>query len=99
MATLKHTHTYVRGKVQFGELHFRCAHPDCTHSARVSMVVGKRSICAVCGQNELILPDQPSILSKIAKPRCLECSQTKEARQRRQLLDIVGGAMDAEDPR
>lgn len=73
---LDHVHTFVRWKKLFNEWHFRCADPDCMKVSPQSLLVGKRSICAICRKEEMILSNDDL---RRAKPRCAMCSNTKEA--------------------
>ena len=90
---LDHIHTYVRWKVAFGELQYRCANPDCLHTAPVSLIEGKRSICSKCGLNELILSKED--LRRV-KPMCVECSNTKEAKSKKRFKNIVSDLFQEE---
>ena len=83
MPKLNHTHTLVRWKDRFGEMHYKCAHPDCTYAAARSFLIGKRSLCAVCLKMELILTIADL---RMARPRCINCSETQEAKATRELL-------------
>jgi hypothetical protein len=84
MPALKHTHSYVRWKIQVGRKRFdkkiggepayRCNHPECTHFAPRSLVIGKRSVCSRCG-SEFILT--ATDLQKAA-PVCPEHSARTE---------------------
>jgi hypothetical protein len=85
MRKLDHIHTFVRyrkmrpggttGKKE--EWFYRCAHPDCGEVKSRTFLKGKRSMCAVCGQNPIIL-DYEAL--RRAKPNCPECSNTKKSR-------------------
>lgn len=92
---LDHTHTYVRWKKAFGEQQYKCDDPDCTSTAPRSLLLGKRSICAICRSKDLIL-DHKSL--KLARPRCENCSNTQESRKKRELkekVEAILGGMDA----
>jgi hypothetical protein len=84
--SLNHIHTYIRWKQAFGEMHYRCDHPDCMHHAPVSLLRGKKSVCAVCKVKELILKSSDF---KLARPRCEDCSETAEAVARREFAAIA----------
>jgi hypothetical protein len=73
----------VRWRERFGEMQYKCAHPDCTYSAARSFLIGKRSLCAVCLKMEMILTIADL---RMAKPRCINCSDTAEAKATRELL-------------
>lgn len=83
MPSLKHTHTYVKYKKRPG--YWRCADPKCSHYTDHESCVGKASLCNVCG-NEFVLTyaDLQNV-----KPRCLNCSETKEAREFRKVKAIA----------
>ena len=96
---LDHTHTYVRWKKAFGEQQYKCDDPDCTHTAPRSLILGKRTICSICRAKDFIL-DSKSL--KLARPRCPDCSNTKEAKKQREVKEkveaILGGLeIDATD--
>jgi hypothetical protein len=89
-SVVNHVHTYVKLKKQKirgrigssdilrdGEKMFKCDDPECTHIAPYSQVVGKKSICAVCHKEEIIL-DWRAL--ERTRPRCIMCANTKEAR-------------------
>lgn len=95
--TLNHVHTYVRQQtvnrkpvIRDNELMFKCNHPDCSHYAPYSLVIGKRSICAVCHEHELILTNRD--LERV-KPRCHMCSNTKDARNMRKAHDVAANLL------
>lgn len=90
--SLNHVHTFTRGRKIFGVQFYMCAHPDCYDMKARTDLVGKRSLCAVCGQHEMILTKEDL---KRAKPRCSKCSNTNEAREKR--ASEEGGAEGAPD--
>src|SRR5882757_5082819 len=72
-----HIHQYVRVTPKPNrEIRYRCAHPDCTSLAPRDLLPGKRSLCAVCGQTEIILDFE---MLRRAKPTCFKCSGSKKA--------------------
>jgi len=77
MPVLKHTHTYGRWKTRGGEMHFKCLDPQCTHFAPRSLVIGKESKCSKC--ENIVIFDWKQ--AERAKTLCLECQNTKEARE------------------
>ena len=83
MAVLKHTHRYIRWKKETGL--YRCAHPDCTHFTEKSFLLGKRSVCNLCG-DEFVLTREDLLL---AQPRCPNCSNRAGNKQRRKLRELV----------
>ena len=74
-----HVHTYVRCVNLDGTIdknRYRCAHPDCTHWAYRNFLRGKRSLCAICQQREIIM-DYENL--RRARPSCFECGKGKKA--------------------
>jgi hypothetical protein len=78
--SLNHVHTYVRNRKIFGEQYFQCAHPDCYDLKAKKDLIGKRSMCAICGQTEIFLTADDL---KRARPRCANCSNSKKPRNDR----------------
>jgi hypothetical protein len=81
MPILNHVHKYVRWKKRF----YRCTHADCTHYAERSFLIGKRAVCNLCGESFILSPED----LRRSKPRCINCSDTKEAKTRRALMDML----------
>ncbi len=84
-----HTHCYVRARrddLRKDRNRFICNDPFCTHTAQRAQLYGKASLCAVCKQNTFILT--PRSL-KLARPRCEQCSKTREALAKRQTKDTL----------
>lgn len=80
----QHTHTYVR----MSKDTFKCDDPKCTHFAHRALVLGKESICAVC-HDQVIILDKNSL--RRARPRCIQCSNTDEAKKIRERASILKG--------
>ncbi len=74
MAAKKHLHTYERRTRS--RTTYRCIDPECTHLAQKWLIEGKKAICRFC-DGEFIL-DREALRRK--NPRCLSCSDTKQAR-------------------
>lgn len=91
VSILNHTHEWIKWKRRFGELFFRCAHPDCSKITEQSLLVGKRSTCAVCHIKTLVLTKEDL---KRATPRCLDCSNTAAAKQLRETKQKVASVLD-----
>ena len=91
MPHMNHIHEFIKWKVRFGELFYRCAHPDCSKITEQSLLVGKRSTCGLCHTGTLVLTKEDL---KRAKPRCLECSETSAARELRATKAKVAGVLD-----
>ena len=87
MPTLTHVHTYIKYKPNKWNKHdlYRCDDPHCTHFDEKSAILGKATLCNQCGV-EFILTRES--LRRI-KPRCLKCSNTKEARTARAVSALI----------
>jgi hypothetical protein len=75
-----HIHQYVRAKKPNGlkdPLRYRCNHPDCSHWDYKVNLEGKRAMCGVCGQSEIILSYE---LLKWSRPPCFKCSNSSKSR-------------------
>jgi len=77
VAKPEHIHIYVRRSPNV----YACADPDCTHWTYKRFLKGKRSVCATCHRNEIILTTQHL---RRAKPQCMQCSQTRVAKEFRE---------------
>jgi hypothetical protein len=84
-----HVHTYVRRSKDT----YKCDHPDCQHWMTKTDLKGKRSLCAVCRKNTLIL-DHEAL--RRAQPRCADCSDTEEARNGRATGSSICGQKENE---
>lgn len=88
MPALKHVHTYVKYKNRPG--YWRCDDKLCTHFIDKERVKGKLSRCNSCGAVfELTYEDLRRV-----KPVCVECSNTKEAKQKRKVSEIAEQAIE-----
>lgn len=96
MASIDHTHIYVYYKIIGDEEHYKCDDPHCTHFAPVSLIVDKASICSLCRQRELILTKET--LRRV-RPRCIECSETKEAKTFRRNRDFMDNLLNPPVPK
>lgn len=83
MPALKHTHSYIKLKNREG--FWKCANPACTHIRHEDFIKGKESACPDCG--ELLVLDGEMI--RRARPLCVNCRDTKEARQFRATRKLV----------
>jgi len=75
MPVQRHVHKYKRNKLGKGYVVYECVLPDCTHYLEESRIVGKRTICWVCGKQTTIYRDSNGIL---ARPHCKGCTKTKK---------------------
>lgn len=101
MKALDHLHIFERWQIKpgqprkaFGEMQYRCTHPDCYCVKPVSLLLGKKAICALCKEREVIL-DRDQL--KRVQPRCPRCSQTKEAIRRRDLAQKLEKMLEPGD--
>lgn len=83
---LDHIHCFVRWKKNFGEMQWKCDSPDCYEVKPQSLIEGKRSICAICHENEIILTKEHL---KRKRPRCEDCSRTQVALERRRIKSVL----------
>lgn len=86
-----HIHIMVRWKKIINEMVFKCDDPDCEYTRTVSFLEGKRSICGVCKERELILTRDDL---EMKRPRCSNCSQKREANEKRELEGILEGYLE-----
>ena len=94
MPSLDHTHTYIRWKTtKLGVTYYRCNHANCTHFIDKDLIVGKTTLCSNCG-DQFILSHEDL---RRAKPRCLSCSNTKEAKTIRMARSIMDSIIPKED--
>lgn len=89
MPTIKHTHTYIRSRRD--KTIYQCADPHCTHKAHKDDVYGKASVCAICGDREIVMGYEEL---KRAKPRCDNCSNRKEIVERRERAKAIENIME-----
>lgn len=83
MPALDHIHTYRRVSPNV----YLCAHPDCNHREVKKFLKGKRSLCCQPGcENEIILTSEHL---QRAEPKCLEHSNTKEARAVKERIETL----------
>ena len=74
----EHIHTFVKFKGKFfGRTdNWTCASPDCNTIRPPEQVIGKLSRCTLCGIPFTLTRED----MRRARPRCLECSDTKKGR-------------------
>jgi hypothetical protein len=85
MPSLNHIHTYIRksgNERKPYESIFKCADPYCTHIADAKSIKDKASICSKCKTAEIVMNVTQL---KLARPRCEECSNKPENKQKQQL--------------
>lgn len=86
MPFLDHIHPYIFWKKFGDERVFKCSHPDCEETRVQSYLEGKRGMCAVCQLNPLVYTKQDL---RRSRPRCPECSNTKENREKRKIKSLL----------
>lgn len=86
MPSLNHTHTLVKYQKRPG--YYRCAHPECTYFADRELCVGKKTCCTSCGDEFILDAD----MARRARPRCLNCAETKQARAHQLAKKVLGAA-------
>lgn len=88
-----HVHQYVRKKEKDskGRTYFRCFDKFCYHIALRADLIGKASICTICGE-EFILTGESL---RRSKPRCLACTDSAAGRLQRQVKDLAQVVMVA----
>jgi hypothetical protein len=82
MPVINHIHSYVR----FSASQMKCADPYCSHLQTKERLLGKVSRCPICKTTDFILTRADL---RLAKPRCINCSNTKEAREFKENRDKV----------
>jgi len=68
-----------------GYIVYACALPDCTHYIREDMVVGKKTVCWVCGKYTIVYRDSNGIL---ARPHCKTCTKKKKEDKESSIFDL-----------
>ncbi len=81
MAALKHLHKYQRSKTNRN--YFRCVDSDCTHRDSKDSIDGKNARCPSCGGTFQL--DREALRRR--DPKCLNCSNTKQARAMKERID------------
>ena len=83
---INHTHTYIRyGPRRGGNPKYRCADPRCYHTIDRHALIGKESLCNLCGRTFILTHTD----LQRAKPRCKMCSETKEAIEYQRVLETA----------
>lgn len=85
MPSVKHTHTYFKSKTKKG--YFKCMDPRCSHNACWEDVIGKYTCCTKCGA-EFVMS---RLNSKLVRPLCVDCSETREDKLKRAAGNLVSG--------
>ena len=83
---LDHVHSLVKYRKFFGEWHWKCDDPDCSFTCLAAFALGKRMVCAICHEKDIIVDKKQLKLSKL---RCENCSNTKEAIEKRKLAETL----------
>jgi len=85
MPVQHHVHKYKRNRLGREYTVYECALPDCTHYLPESRIVGKKSICWVCGKAHVIYKDSNGVL---ARPHCRACTKTTKKDKKEDFLDL-----------
>lgn len=85
MPTLNHLHTFRR-VVKRKDL-YKCMDKYCTYVAEKKLIQGKAALCNKCGE-ELVLDAE---LLRLAEPACINCRDTKDAKLKRKLDNLMHG--------
>lgn len=80
MRSLNHIHTLVR----MNKIQRKCLDKYCGFVCDNEWARGKASLCGICGVREVIMD---SVQMKLAKPRCDNCSERREVREKRSLVN------------
>ena len=88
MPVLNHIHSYIK----FSASQMQCSDPYCSHLQTKDRLVGKVSRCPICKITDFILTRADL---KLAKPRCVNCSQTKAAKKFKENRDQVKAQLEA----
>lgn len=92
MPAINHIHTYKRLILKSGRnspARYMCADPDCSHNTLADLLIGKSSLCNKCHEKFVLTYED----LRRAKPLCINCSNTKEAREfrkRKEALESIG---------
>lgn len=87
-----HVHMYERVGKRGHDKIWRCADPDCTHTIKKELVLGKRSRCS-CGDTFII--DHGAMQRKT--PKCLRCRNTAEGRKFQKISNVLDNVIGDDD--
>lgn len=68
---IKHIHKLRKHKYKSGVSVFFCTLPDCSYKNEVPFVLGKETICNICGRPFIIT----EYTLKLVKPHCPDCGK------------------------
>ena len=74
MPSIKHIHKYYRKRMGKDYKVYACALPDCSHYIAADLIVGKKTVCWVCGRVTIVYRDSNGVL---ARPHCKSCTKRK----------------------
>ncbi len=86
MPGLRHVHTYER--VRGNKNKYRCIDAECFHSSMREYLVGKLALCPLC-KGEYTLSREHLYYNSHSRPKCLNCSQTKRAKEFQKTKGLV----------
>ena len=90
----EHIHQYKR--VKGSKVQYMCGMAKCPHFKHKKFLIGKASLCNSCG-TEFILTEEHL---RRARPLCLNCANTKEARvfqERKRIFEEIKTAVGGEN--
>lgn len=87
----EHKHTWVKHKQREG--YFRCTGATCYSIQPRDILIGKENACPFCGKTFLLSRED----LRRAKPRCQDCSQTKEAKTYQKAQEVMRNLLEGVD--
>ena len=89
MPSLRHVHKYMKAGGKSGKRGiYMCKHAECMHNIHKDLLIGRLSICNVCG-SEFVL-DQ--IALKLKHPHCVKCTKGKrgeKAKREEMAIELI----------
>ncbi len=86
----KHMHFYERLRTVKGKRSpfYKCMDPECPHYINANLLLGRRVLCSICKAGKLVVTSEDL---KRKHFRCIDCSNTKEARAARNPTKKIHG--------
>lgn len=88
----KHIHTY--GRIKKRPDYYQCMDSTCHHYIHKMYLIGKASLCTACGKEFNLTGDD----LRRSRPKCLDCANTKQAKEHRNRLSIVRNVLNRMSP-
>ena len=82
---------WVRVGKRFGKIMYKCDHPDCYAQQDRQVLIGKRTICAICRKNEFFATADDL---RRSRPRCIFCSDRAVSVEKRRLTAMVSDVLN-----